>query len=386
MHASSHFLNMKKILFRMALAVVVIIVVVVAVVAVFFATAPQIGGNPQGQRLERLKASPNFENGIFKNTIETPMDMPLGTLWGVMGKFLFGFEGAEPKEAIRALPFDKQQFAQFDTSQVAFSWLGHSSVLLRIEGKTLLIDPVFGERASMFPFMGPKHFPYDNRPGVEAMPDKLDAILISHDHYDHLDYPSIQALKARCSRFLVPLGVGAHLEAWGIPASQIQEMDWWEETRIEGLQIAFTPSRHFSGRGLNNRFSTLWGSWCFIGRQRRVFFSGDSGYTPEFAKIGQQYGPFDIAMMECGQYNEAWKSIHMMPEESVQACQDVRAQWLMPIHWGKFQLAIHDWKEPVQRLTKEAEAKGVQCALPEIGSTLVLGGTLPQAKWWESYR
>lgn len=355
-------------------------------VAAFFKFAPQIGGNPSGDRLELLRQSPNFSEGKFQNSVETNMDMPLKRMLPVFREYFRQNHDRVPVTTITTQPFDGQSFNRIPEAQTAVSWFGHSSALFRIEGKTILADPVFGERASMFSFMGPKRFPYDHHITVEELP-AVDIVIISHDHYDHLDYPTMLKLKGRVNQFYVPLGVGEHLESWGIPADQIREFDWWDNIIVsDSLELVFTPSRHFSGRGLTNRFTTLWGSWVLKGSTHRIYFSGDSGYSPDFKKIGEIYGPFDLTLMECGQYNEAWPEIHMMPEETVQAHIDVRGGYLMPIHWGKFELAVHDWKEPVERMVTRAEDSTVKIATPEVGEVLVLQTEITTKKWWENFR
>ncbi len=214
---------------------------------------------------------------------------------------------------------------------------------------------------------------------------RLDAVLISHDHYDHLDYGSVQKLKEKVKDFYVPLGVGAHLRRWGVAESAIHELNWWEEVNHAGLTIVFTPSRHFSGRGITDRNTTLWGSWIIQGESKNLYFSGDGGYGPHFQKIGERYGPFDLAMMECGQYDERWAQIHMMPEESAQAAVDVRAKQMMPIHWGAFRLALHSWTDPIERVTEKAVQLQMPVTTPKIGETFVVGSpNLPRAKWWEN--
>ncbi len=213
----------------------------------------------------------------------------------------------------------------------------------------------------------------------------LDAVILSHDHYDHLDYETITELKDRVKHFYAPLGVGAHLEEWGVPGSAITEMDWWESTSHNGLELTLTPARHFSGRGFS-RFETLWGSWVIAGRDQKVFFNGDSGYFPGFKEIGEKYGPFDITLMECGAYNEKWAEIHMMPEETVQAHLDLNGEILLPIHWGKFNLSLHPWKEPVERMTQKAKELGVRVCTPEVGDVICIGSRVPSSRWWENYQ
>ncbi len=374
----------RKLIRRTMLLLVSILLALGVLGVLFFMLSPQIGATASGNRLVRVNASPNFSENEFRNTIPTTMGLSFKEIPGLMWKMIRGIEGAEPGREVTTSYFEPGTYATIPDSQTAITWFGHSSILLKMEGVTLLFDPVFSPRASMFSFMGPKRFQYDRHMQAEMLPE-IDAVIISHDHYDHLDYPTLLQIKDQIGRFVVPLGVGAHLEKWGIPASQITELDWWEESSVAHLTLAFTPSRHFSGRGVTNRNSTLWGSWAILGTQERIYFSGDSGYTPDFAKIGERYGPFDLAFVECGQYNQLWAGIHMMPEESVQAAIDLQANVMIPIHWGKFALALHSWQDPVQRMTKEADRLQQPYLLPVVGQTLILGQDAPRVKWWEAY-
>jgi len=351
---------------------------------VFFNFAPQIGASPEGKRLDRMKSSDNYKMGKFHNTISTKMDMKSGKMVGVMWEFFRNNSNREPTGMLQVNKFNKDSFNNLDINNPSFTWFGHSSILITIDGKTLLIDPVFSERASMFSFMGPKRFSYSYYMDVDLLPD-LDAVLISHDHYDHLDYKTILKLKDKVDKFYVPLSVGAHLEKWGIPSKNIIELNWWDSIDLESLTFVFTPSRHFSGRGLNDRFSTLWGSWIIQGSNNNIFFGGDSGYFPGFKEIGEKYGPFDLAFLECGAYNENWSEIHMMPEETVQASLDLRSNLLMPIHWGKFNLSLHPWKEPIQRAIDKGKELDAKIITPEIGETVVLEDSLNTTYWWEKY-
>jgi len=217
---------------------------------------------------------------------------------------------------------------------------------------------------------------------IENLP-QIDLVLLSHDHYDHLDHGSILKLIKKTKLFFVPLGVGAHLKAWGVSSNQIKELNWWDEQHLKGLQIIFTPSRHFSGRGITDRFSTLWGSWVIKSEKQRIYFSGDGGYGPHFKTIGQQHGPFDFAMIECGQYHKNWADIHMMPEESVQAGIDLNTKLAMPIHWGAFTLSLHSWIDPVERFLKEAKALKLPVITPQIGEIITVGNEHDQNNhWW----
>ncbi|GAB3896514.1 hypothetical protein GCM10028803_14190 [Larkinella knui] len=368
----------------MALIFVSLLVLAVVAVIAFVNLAPQFGENATGERLKRIQASPNFKDGTFQNLVPTSVDMPAGKLVSATYKMMTGVPGAEPADTIQTVPFDVKTFeGNGGPDQVAISWFGHSSLLIRIQGKTLLTDPVFGERASFASFVGPKRFPYDHYMNVDELPH-VDAVVMSHDHYDHLDYETFTKLKGKVTRFFVPLGVGAHLEKWGISPDQITELDWNESTKLGDLTLVCAPARHFSGRGITNRNGTLWCSWALLGTQKRVYYGGDTGYYPGLKTIGEKYGPFDLALLECGAYNEDWIDIHMMPEQTAQAQLDVKADLLIPIHWGKFNLALHTWRDPIRRLLKRSAELGTKIATPRIGEVTVLGSTVPTGHWWEA--
>ena len=330
----------------------------------------------------RYASSPNFENGKFKNLLPTSMSMSAKDMMKTIAGFIAGGEDRAPKEKIHVRHPDPALIASPNGS-TRMVWFGHSAFLLQIDGRNLLLDPMFGSTPAPYPWMGRSRFT-DGLPIAIADLPQIDAILLSHDHYDHLDYPSILALKEKTKEFFVPLGVGLRLRAWGIEPARIHELDWWDETDHDGLHFAFTPARHFSGRGLTDRFSTLWGGWVIRGEKDNIYFSADSGYGPHFAAIGAKYGPFDFAMIECGQYNEKWANIHMMPEESAQAALDVRAKVMMPIHWGSFVLATHSWTDPVVRVTKKADELRMPIITPRIGDVVALDALGAfHDRWWQ---
>ncbi|MBF0377618.1 MAG: MBL fold metallo-hydrolase [Desulfamplus sp.] len=268
------------------------------------------------------------------------------------------------------------------------TWFGHSTCLIEIDGKVIITDPMFSDRASPLSFIGPKRFTTDVDFQIQDLP-KIDIVVISHDHYDHLDYDTIRYLRDKSEQFYVPLGVKQYLESWGVSPEKVVELDWWEENSYNGLRFAATPTRHFSGRGLR-RDRTLWASWVIIGTKQRLYFGGDSGYFDGFKKIGEKYGPFDLTMLESGAYNNAWADIHMMPEETVQAHLDLDGEILLPIHWGKFNLSLHPWREPIERLLAEAKIKGVRAITPIQGEAIVLSEQYETEtaqyvvnRWWD---
>ena len=369
------------------LILVSLILAITVTVFIFFKTAPQIGVSAKGERLERMQEAPNYEDGVFLNTVETKMEMTWSTIRESLGHYLFADKTFKnPQEPLKVKSFSKADFERIPNDSIAFVWFGHSTILMKVSGVTILADPVIvGKRASMFSFMGPERFEYSQDITVEDLPN-IDAVILSHDHYDHLDYSTIKELKDKVDRFYLPLGVGAHFEHWGVPAENITELNWWDEVEFKSLKLAFTPTRHFSGRGLGDRFHTLWGSWVILSEKRRLYFSGDSGYFPGFKEIGEKYGPFDLTFMECGAYNDGWSEIHMFPEETAQAHLDVKGRLLMPIHWGKFDLSLHPWKESVQRLSAKAEEENINLFTPEIGQMVSLSDSSDLDQWWESYK
>lgn len=262
------------------------------------------------------------------------------------------------------------------------TWFGHSASLLKIEGKTLLLDPMFGDASSPFPLFNSKR--YSGAFSLEREDlQEIDAIIISHNHYDHLNYKSIMQLKDRAKHFYVPTGVAQYLIKWGVSPSKISEHNWWDEITFDTIKLVCAPARHFSGRSMTDRDCSLWCSWLILGQETKVFFSGDSGYAPHFKEIGDKYGPFNLTLMECGQYDPRWSAIHMLPEETVQAHMDVKGELLLPIHWGAFTLALHEWSDPIERVTKEAKRLEVKITTPQIGESITLKSTdYPSSAWW----
>jgi L-ascorbate metabolism protein UlaG (beta-lactamase superfamily) len=261
-------------------------------------------------------------------------------------------------------------------------WFGHSSYFISVSNIRLLIDPVLSGHAAPVKIFG-KSFPGTNFYTADKMP-YLDAVLITHDHYDHLDHETILKLKDKAGHYYTSLGVGAHLERWGIEPDKITELDWHERASLPGkLELIAAPARHFSGRSIK-RNNTLWSSFILKSKEHSIYLGGDSGYDQHFEQIGKQYGPFDLAILECGQYNTMWPLIHMMPEETVQAALDLNAKVLLPVHWGKFSLALHSWKEPINRLLEAANNEPVIVTTPMIGEPVMLDQLVPQNRWWES--
>lgn len=369
-----------KRLLRVFLFILATVALIAGGVAIFVNTAPQFGANPEGKHLTEIEKSPNYKEGVFVNVVPSKVGGEGQSTMKILKDFL-NAENASPKGKIPA-DFSSGTKEIID-SLVFLTWYGHSAFLLEMNGKNILIDPMLGPNASPVSFFGTR-FDYTQEIDLTALPVKIDAVILSHDHYDHLDYPSIMALKDKVKHFYMPLGMSAHFLRWGIPEGKITELDWWESAKLGEMEFVATPARHFSGRGISNRFKTLWASWVIRSDKYALFFSGDGGYFDGFKEIGNKYGPFDFCMMECGQYNTSWADIHMMPEESVQAHIDLQGKVMMPIHWGAFNLAPHDWTEPVRRAHEEADKKGVYLFTPIVGERFALTDTMQSEAWWEA--
>lgn len=350
---------------------------------IYFRTAARIGGNPSGARRQRIQGLPNYREGKLHNLESTDMNMPFTVMLKVMWTMLKRADGREPKAPLPTVRFDRAAWELIPADQVGLCWFGHSSVLIKLDGITFLTDPVFGERASTFTFAGPKRFPYAERVTVEQLPH-IDVLLLSHDHYDHLCYETMLELIAakKVGRTIAALGVGAHLEKWGMPSESITEVEWWQEEQAGPVKLTFAPTRHFTGRSLTNRFSTLWGSFVLEG-SKRLYFGADSGYSKTFNELGERFGRFDLALLECGAYSEYWPEIHMFPEQIAKAAQDLKAGVLMPIHWGQFALGLHPWKESIERVTKRAGETGLTLLTPRIGRTINSFDPSVNEGWWE---
>jgi L-ascorbate metabolism protein UlaG (beta-lactamase superfamily) len=325
-------------------------------------------------------ASPQFQNCLFANP-PNPATPPGASGWAIWSRFLFsGKVGTVPVDAIPVRPLTTAQLDALDPEANHLVRLGHSSHLLKLRGKFWLIDPVFGERVSPFSFAGPKRF-HPPPLALQQLP-AIEGVILSHDHYDHLDVPTIEYLASRAQRYFVPLGVKARLVEMGVPAERVQEFDWWQGTTHAGVQLTATPAQHFSGRTLTDRNTTLWASWAIESGGQRIFYSGDTGYFGGFRQIGDRFGGFDLALMENGAYDTYWPAVHMTPEESVQAFLDLRAKVLFSVHNSTFDLAFHTWHEPLDRLADLAAAKGVELATPEIGEVMTVGQPRSNKRWW----
>jgi L-ascorbate metabolism protein UlaG (beta-lactamase superfamily) len=336
-----------------------------------------MGKNPSGSRLKKVLLSTNYRDGIFHNLSITTMMTGKGDMWRTLWKFLNKPKTTKPPHA---LPSVKTDLKNLPDGNPVLIWFGHSSYLLKIDGKHILVDPVFSGYASPFKIKSAKNFDGSNVYNTDDMP-VIDVLLITHDHYDHCDYETILKLSNKTINIITSLGVGSHLEYWGIDMSKVTELDWHESAEKAGMKFISQPARHFSGRGFT-RSKTLWASFILNTKNCAIYIGGDSGYDTHFKEIGEKYGPFELAILEAGQYNEAWKSIHMMPEETVQASLDLKAKRLLPVHWGKFSLSLHPWNEPIERVIKKAEELNVEVTTPIIGELMIVGEKYPSSKWW----
>ncbi|MEK6155450.1 MBL fold metallo-hydrolase [Flavobacteriaceae bacterium 3-367] len=368
---------------RMLLVLVTLSVLAVIGYLLFVSYYPSFGGDVSKELQTKYSSSENYKNGAFVNRKNVPEDLSFWETVKIARKFFFTkVPNGVPKWNVAVETLDSVQIADYP-GKTRLIWFGHSAFLLQMEGKNILIDPMFGDVPAPHPILGGKRFSKELPIAVEQLP-KIDAVIFSHDHYDHLDYESVLKLKDKVEHFYTPLAVGVHLRAWGIEPERIVELDWWQNVTHGNLEFVCTPAQHFSGRKFGNRQSTLWSSWVIRSSSESIFFSGDSGYGPHFKEIGEKYGPFDFAMMECGQYNESWPDIHMFPEETVQAGKDVGAKVVMPIHWGAFKLALHSWTDPAERATTKAKAVQIPLVIPKIGAPIILGYSEDSnSDWWK---
>ena len=358
------------------------------------------GADPSGERLERIRRSPHFADGAFVNPGGT-RTRPSGGFALELAKAFFDNEARVRRAPARPVPVHPTTYAdlaELPASGLRLTWMGHSSVLAEIDGHRVLFDPVWGERCSPFDFAGPKRLHPVPLPLAALGP--VDVVVISHDHYDHLDLPTIRALAGTDTVFAIPLGVGAHLEHWGVSAHRLRELDWHQSTRVGGITLTATPARHFCGRGLRNTQHTLWASWSVAGDEHRIYHSGDTGYFEGFKDIGAEHGPFDATMIQIGAYSEfwprnhtegtplpgAWPDIHMNPAQGVQSHLDLQkgqtSGVMLPIHWGTFNLSVHPWAEPGEWTKAAADAAGQAVAFPVPGQPFEPAGALPTDPWW----
>jgi L-ascorbate metabolism protein UlaG (beta-lactamase superfamily) len=339
-----------------------------------------LGGKIEGERLARVNASPNFADGKAQNPVPTSLDA--GNPWEFIVEYFRGADERTPPSPVPMVVPDPSVLESVRGRGVRFIWLGHSTVYLEIDGTRVLIDPVWSDRASPFNILGPKR----SHPVPIALADLpvVDVVVISHDHYDHLDPGVVRALAPQGVRFAVPLGIGADLEKWGVPTEQIIELDWWERSAVGSLALIATPARHFSGWRVADRDRTLWASWTLVGPRSRVFYSGDTGWLDDFEKIGDEYGPFDLSIIKCGAYGESWPDIHINGVQAVEAHVALKGRRMLPVHWLTFDIALHPWEEPVVQAVETGRELGAEVITPQLGELIDLQGRVTTTRWWES--
>ena len=355
---------------------IILLTVVGVIVATVVGATP---AKPKEFRLATIKQSPQWRNGKFNNELERHSE----SIWRMIGeRFRSKTTHRAPKSPVPKVSRSSEGFRELPASGLRVTWLGHSSVLVEIDDYRVLTDPVWSERASPFTFAGPKRFFAPPLP-IDQLPD-LDVVVISHDHFDHLDKQTIIALKDRVPLFAVPLGVGAHLESWGVDPAKIAEADWWGDIKVGELILTATPARHFSGRSLTSVYQdkTLWSGWSIAGPKHRVYYSGDTAMFPGFTEIGQRLGPFDLTMIEVGAYNAMWPDVHIGPEQAIEAHRMVRGKRMLPVHWGTFDLADHNWTEPAERVIAAAEKADVEVVIPKPGQSFEPDLSPKIARWW----
>ncbi len=331
---------------------------------------------------KQILTSPQFKEGRFVNPVNAPVIAEGSTLPYIKKRFFTTRIDPAPAGELPVRKIKKEEWVSIRENELQFAWLGHSSTLITMDEKLILVDPVFEERASPFSWIGPRRF-HPAPVAVDELP-KIDVVLITHDHYDHLEEPTIRQLKDQTDFFVVPLGIGGLLSDWGVPSNKIVVLDWWEAHKIDSLNITATPAVHYARRGLFDGDKRLWCSFAVHGREKKVFISGDSGYFDGFKKIGDQLGPFDATFLKIGSYDEMWKQIHMLPEQAVQQHIDLGGHILVPLHWATFDLALHPWYEPVERMMAAAREKNVKFITPFIGEHIDLNRITDTPQWWKS--
>ena len=352
---------------------VILIYILLGLCSIFFGFLnlnPEFGSNPSTAQKQKYSKYENYSDEEFKNIEKTIMKT--GDI--TMSDFFRRDSNRVPqKEFDYDIINSSDLFGNIKNNSIKFAWLGHSAFIFNIENKIVMIDPMLTDYASPIPISNLKRFGPDpkNILSIDDM-DSIDVVIFSHDHYDHLDYKSIKILKRKVKKYFVPLGLGNHLVEWGVNSELITELNWNEKDNYDDIEIVCLPSRHFSGRGPFNRNSTLWASWAILSENGKVYFSGDSGYGKHFKDIGHQYGPFDIVLIDSGQYNKAWKYSHMFPNEAVIAAKDLKAKYFMPIHWGAFVLSTHEWDEPINESVFYAKKYNQKIITPKIGEILDL--------------
>jgi len=353
----------------------------------------QFGSIPKDDDYIRMKESPNYnisddkflnQNPKVMNEMKKNSGFWVNPRKNLANNFFFNSNITSPETELPENKTSLNESFVNSTNNIKFAWLGHSSILMSINNKVILIDPIFASSASPFSWLIKRY-----QPPVFKMKElpKIDFILISHDHYDHLDMKTIKFFnKNKNISFVVPLGVGSHLKKWGVPDSRIIEMDWWDSKIIKGIKFICTPAQHFSGRkGFIETQKSLWASWVVKSGDRSFYFSGDSGYSKHYKQIGDKYGPMEVVFMDSGQYNTRWKEVHNMPDEVIKGFVDLKGENLIPIHWGMFTLAMHNWFDPPVEIKKRAKDQNISLITPIIGQVINMKKMTSTESWWEKF-
>ena len=371
---------MKNIINKIMKLSTMILIVVILVGILFGQSCSSATYSTEDVKMDKINKSKQYNDKKFINYKPSP-DWGFFKMLPMMWDFLVTNNDRKPDRELPTKKVDFSQITEANSDELKVTWVGHSSQIINIDGKIVLTDPIFENQTA---FMGPSRYNGDVPLNIDELPE-IDLVLISHNHYDHLNSYTIEKIHPKVKQFIAPLLVGAELEKMGVPREKIIELDWWEEiTLFDELLIVFTPTQHFSGRGLFDRDETLWGSYVIQGRHHKIYFSGDSGYFKGFKEIGDKYGPFDYTFMECGAYNEKWYFVHMFPEETAQAQIDLRGKIMQPIHWGTFDLALHSWYDPMKRVAEAADSLGIKLSTPIVGETITIDENLKTTRWWET--
>ena len=361
--------------------IILLILGLVAFTTLFINLNPQFGSNPNNTQRKLYSTFPNYVDGEFKNHEPTK----LFTEEMDLGNFFEDHPNLAPYKDITPNRLGPEFFETKEEKDIKLSWLGHSAFVINISGIIILLDPMLGQYAAPVPMPSLKRYSEEIAFEIDDV-DTIDVVIYSHDHYDHLDYPTIKKIKNKVGLFIVPYGLGNHLKNWGVSKKSIVELNWEESKHVNQVEFVCLPARHFSGRGPLNRNSTLWASWAIKSEKGKIYFSGDSGYGKHLKKIGDEHGPFNVTLIDCGQYNKAWRYSHMFPEQSIDASIDLKGEYLIPIHWGAFTLSTHAWTEPPEKVFKLAPLKGQKIILPEIGQVISLGESVYGGqKWWNNF-
>jgi len=355
------------------------IIIAIVIIPLFCQACSSSLYDTEDIKMQKIEKSSHYKDGKFLN-YKGKFEIEFWDRLSIMWEMIITDNDRKPDVELPSEKVDLDKIKNAKNDELKITWVGHSSQIINIDGKIILTDPVFENRVV---FMGPSRYNGDVPMEIADLPD-IDIVIISHNHFDHLNIPTIEKINNKVKYFITPLMVGAELEAAGVPRSKIIELDWWEEINLfEDFLFVLTPAQHYTGRGLGDGDATLWGSYVIKGPHHKIYFSGDSGYFEGFKQIGDKYGPFDYTLIECGAYNERWLYVHMLPEETIQAHLDLKGKILQPMHWGTFDQALHSWYDPMVRAARTADSLGIKLSTPVVGETITVSDSLKTKRWWE---